>query len=391
MADGLPEPLERKMREMLDVQRSEPELVRRLLEKALQRERERETLYSILRAAGSTVYEEMRRRGLLHRPPGLRGSPACYGVDGSRQVVGGRLGRYYILLSTVIVTLPRGLGSARAEAVYPGVDIVEVVDPTGAGIEPAAEAALMVLETLTLRRLADAEPGIVFIDGPIVDPPARLDPGTAVQAVMRLLDAPPEEALRVVEEYHRIRARVVAGLVERGHTVVGVVKRIGRVDLLARRLARLGIADAGRIGDEDLVLALVAAAKARGDGVFYTEPVEATSLPGDVYRCYLDAGLRVYASYTFSPYTLRPYRVEVAVPQGAEPRGAVERAIAAAQGLTLPGQSLPLPVVLAHEKTRIRRGLAQLVYREVLTRASLPEGDPLADTLKALLAGLDEA
>ena len=391
MADRLPEPLERKMKEMLDVQRSEPELVRRLLEKALQRERERETLYSILRAAGSTVYEEMRSRGMLHKPPGLRGSPACYGVDGSRQVVGGRLGRYYILLSTAIVSLPRGLDSARAEAVFPGVDIVEVVDPTGASIEPAAEAALMVLETLTLRKLVGAEPGVVFIDGPVVDPPSRLDPGTAVQAVMRLLDAPPEEALRVVEEYHGIRARVVAGLVEQGHTVVGVVKRIGRVYLLAGHLARLGIADASGIGDEDLVLALVAAAKARGDGVFYTEPVEATSLPSDVYRDYLGAGLHVYASYTFSPYTLRPYRVEVAVPRDAEPRGAVERAIAAAQGLTLPGQSLPLPVVLAHEKTRIRRGLAQLVYREVLTRASLPEGDPLADTLKALLAGLDEA
>jgi len=386
----LPEPLERKMREMLDVQQSEPELVMRIIERASRRRRQREALYSVLRRLGPLVYDEMKRRGLLHPVPQPLSDETSYGVDGSRQVVGGRLGRYYIFLSTTLVTLPRGLRSTRINIVFPGVDIIEVVDPTGASTEAAAEAAMMVLETLTLRKLANVEPGLVFIDGPIVDPPARLDPSNSVQAVRELLNAPAEEVLRIVEEYHRLRARILAELVGHGHTVVGLVKRIGQVSILSSHLAKIGINIDGYVGDEDLVLALTATTKSRGNGVFYTEPVEATSLPQDVYREYRVAGLRVYASYTFSRHTLRPYRIEVAVTQGADPGEVIKRVAAAAHGLTVPGQSYPLPVVLAHEKSRIRRGLAKLVYREVLTRASLPEGDPLADTLKALLIKLDD-
>ncbi|KSW12462.1 hypothetical protein CF15_07000 [Pyrodictium occultum] len=386
---GLPEPLARKAREMMDLERSEPALVQRLLEKALQRARERRDIYQRLREAGVEALREALSRGLIREAPEPEPSARSYGADGSRQLVGGGMGSYYALLSAVVVGLPEGIASRSPVILYPGAEVVEILDPTGAAAEAAAEAAQMVLETLALSRLECMEPGVVFIDGPVADPPSRLDPAASARAVAGLLGVDPSEALRLVEGYHCARAAVVAALLERGHLAAGVVKRIGRVRLLASRLR--SAAGLPGMGDEELAAALAAAARSRLGRPFYTEPLEASSIPRDVYRCYRRRGLRIYASYTVSPYTLRPYRLEAPVPEGGDPHAVMERLAAAAHGLTLPGQSHPLPVVLAHEKARLRRGLAELVYREIIARATLPEGDPEADTLKALLAGLDMA
>jgi hypothetical protein len=353
----------------------EGELYVRLLRRALERVESLAGRFRLLGSYGGRLLDLLEAEGLLHRLEGVSWDFRSVGVDGSRQILRGVMGRHYVFLDVAVVEVePGGRGFRVA---YPVADVVEVEDPTGSSVDTVAEYAMLLGETQTIAGLR-CESGVVMLDGPIVDPPGPLDAELASRAFSQMLGVGLGEARRLAEEYHERRARAIAGL---GCPVVGVVKRVSSHTLLASLAARAGARLPQGVSDGDLAAALAAAARERGLSLFAVGPGDACeAMEGGVASAYCTGGLRVYYAYTFAPRTMKPYRVEVLA---GEP-GEALRAAAYAQAATLPGHSLPLPVLLAHEKSTIRRSTVKLIYREMLARLTRPDEDAASNTLKAL-------
>ncbi|ABM81360.1 DNA double-strand break repair nuclease NurA [Hyperthermus butylicus] len=360
---------------------SDGELVEKLLRRALARAQSQD--YARLAGLSEKLLAALEERGLLHGIPGKVRANTFYGVDGSRQYVGGRLGRYYVFAASAVVEYRDG----RARVSYPAVEVFELVDPAGSMVELVSEYAMLLLETAALDTVEPPRGSYILLDGPIADPPHDPDAAAMAVAYMKVLGLAEPEALRLAPRYHNLRATILASKLSEGVRVIGVVKRIAGLSILTSLARSAGLEVPGSLGDEDLALALAAAARAAGVGSAYTEPVPLCSqLSQRLCNAYRSAGIEIVSTYVLPGNTLRPYRLDVPVPRGEDPNAWTAEAVAVAHELTLPGYRLPLPVVLAHEKVQIRRSLARLVYREIIARATVPERNPVIDVLKALAA-----
>jgi len=353
----------------------EGELYVRLLRRALERVGGLAGRYRELGRYAGRLLDRLEAEGLLHTFRGAVWDFRSVGVDGSRQVLRGVMGRYYVFLDVAMVEVEAGGRGFRVG--YPIVDVVEVEDPTGSTVEAVAEYAMLLGETRAIAALRCGG-SVVMLDGPIVDPPAPVDAGLASAAFAQMLGVDSAEAQRLAERYHDFRADAIAGL---GCPVVGVVKRVSSHTMLVSLAARAGVQLPSGVSDGDVAAALAAAARERGLGFFAVGPGDACSvMERGLASAYCSGGRRVYYAYSFTPPSMKPYRVEVLSEKPGEAIQAARYAYAA----TMPGHHLPLPVLLAHEKSTIRRSMVKLIYREMLVRLASPEADAAANMLKAL-------
>ncbi|MET1101109.1 MAG: DNA double-strand break repair nuclease NurA [Pyrodictiaceae archaeon] len=199
---------------------------------------------------------------------------------------------------------------------------------------------------------------LVFLDGPIVDPPYIA--GGEVGAY---------------RDYFEERARLVSEILGRGGIVVGVVKRI-ESRILATKLESMGLRLPSGVDDKLLASIVFHAwlaplldyvAGPSEDMIPATRPIE---LGGEPYSFFLERGVRVYSIYAILGLrkTRRLVRIDVATPRTAtSAREAVWRSIVYAYALTPPGQGIPLPVILAHELCTIRSREARKIFARMLS------------------------
>jgi hypothetical protein len=57
----------------------------------------------------------------------------------------------------------------------------------------------------------------------------------------------------------------------------------------------------------------------------------------------------------------------------------VLQVIKAVDSWTYPGQDYPLPIILAHDKCNIRKGCAEILYEEIITRSR--SADPITQLI----------
>lgn len=255
-----------------------------------------------------------------------------YGVDGSLARV--RLGsRMVAVLHAVSVKLPNGLtGEIRHE------HIMSIIELPQAGIESeeALETGMIALETLMLAYLAkNAEnKALVFIDGPLADPPWQPKSTPVLWNIANQLSADHRVDAGNIVNIHQWRRSVLAEFKGRVH---GVVKRISS----SRFLSFLGGLD-----DDDAILrSLLIGLKRRGLGPHY---IHLAPLREGVYGVYGS----IHACYVLDTKHSSIYRLEMTHTE-CEP--AVQHSIA----LTLPGHKLPLPILLAHSYARIPHKLLE--------------------------------
>lgn len=384
-----------RLRKLIEFNRTEPEILRRLIEHASKRSRELENVIKKQKELGERILDAIGDKLIVAIDK--EGNPyvEVLGVDGSNQVVGGRSGKYYIMLSAVIVYLPQGTATVNPVIRYPNITLISFTDPSGEIIEDVAEDVMMLLETraimesVKLKRTKDTIP--LFIDGPIMDPPRNIRE-ESLTAFRQLAGI----ELGDVSEYYRIRANTILEAYREGIVPLGYVKRPGTDRLLLNHVGR-EVRETLKVfsGDEELVRTLLAI-KILVNGcnkkIYYTTPME-YPLDHSLYKLYRRHSLRIYYSYsTINPYS-RPFRIEVAVDKNTSKdrvEELVEWAVKLSHTLTLPGQRYPLPVVIAHEKCRIRRGAAELIYEEIIARAIKPSQDKILDTLKTTLISEEE-
>jgi len=318
----------------------------------------------------------------------LRGA---VGVDSSltRPI---RLGfRFVSLASAAAVELGPGVGGGGRGA-YMRVRPVVLPDeapPEHARLELTLE--MFTLEAEALHAAASRAPPTLFLDGPIVDPPAAL-------AGVRRAGLEGK-----YERYVERRVDAVSAALRAGSLVVGYVKRL-RGRLFAEWASQqLGGPDwAAGVNDAFLGAALAEALRGpltreacRGGGlVVATRPVEVDERRASDYSLYRQRGLRVYTSLVvpgFCSGNTRPARLEVPVPPGADPEGEVLRAAAAVEAWLVEGAWQPAPVLAAHRACTIRRRESLRLLREAASLYALEMAGLLGggEAVQGMLGALD--
>ncbi len=300
--------------------------------------------------AAEEALEALRSRGLLHRVEQAKPG-RLYGVDGG--MARARLGSRLLVALHAAAVGPGELHMAR----------LLLVPGSGPEAEEAAEAAMVMLETLVLAEAARRDPGAVYmLDGPLADPPWVPGPSRSLEeAASQLLPGmEPGEALEALTGLHEARAEAL-GLAE----TIGVVKRLTGERLLAETLG------VGRLGDDHLAAAVSALLRRRGHRVYAAGPLR---LSHGVYRVYEERGLPVYTAYVLDARWIPvAYRVEAA----GEP-GKALKAAALAVGATAPGSRLPAPILAAHRAAQVAGRVLALARRLIAGAAPPGEGELLA-------------
>ena len=300
-------------------------------------------LRNMVRGALSSLLAQGEARLITPRPS----SPA-YGVDAGLA----RLRRG----SRVVAVL-------HAVALGPGFErhLVRVLSLPAAGPEAdaAIEAAMSLLEAAVLATVPPG--GLVFLDGPLADPP-WVPKGT------RLLEAAAEQLLGSRSQVdaliglHRLRAEAV-----KDRRVIGVVKRLTGETRLA---ALLGLGEAG----DDVAAAALAAALREERGANAVAAIGPLPVEGEVYKPYMEAVGGVNVFYVLDARGPRGYRVEAAM--GVE-------AVEEAAGQSMPPKWLPEPVLAAHYAAKPPVSILAAAERRAARGAA---GDPVAEALMYLLA-----
>jgi len=302
------------------------------------------------------------------------------GIDGSCRVIRAREGEFYSMISAVIAKFPKGM-RGDVEVSFGDIQLVKIFDPSGEKVRAQTEDLMLEAETKALIRFIRKEmPSgtrvYILLDGPVVDPPRPTDKGYVNRRVKAIIDGIYQNAI-----------------------VIGYVKRIKGV--LFKRLVERFLNERISVfrSDYDLILSSMLMLNSRhGDEVlYYTMPQEfpynVNSPISKAYQQYKDAGLRIYYSYSMIGTSRPPFRIDIAF--RGEPTEDLldhvfEEALKAITSITPPGIRYPLPIFVAHDKARIRKGAAEIIIFEIMSRAIATGGDPILTRLKSLLLRMNE-
>jgi len=346
--------------------KTEPETLVGLIESVIKKSDIIKSNYKRYREITETIYEIMEREKFLHQVEisqlakegrNIRG----IGIDGSFQCVGGVGGIWYIPISCSRIQFSEGLGSNPVVSV--AADIHDVNQLEFLNVEKEAEFRMLVGETKAIKEAAlqiDAsKKAIIFIDGPVVDPPWI-----------------------GVEKRHRTyvkdRCEAIKMCLNRNALVVGCVKRIMGSYLINHIANNLAKSDVEKerakqfISDAHLITYVFTKFSLKvKNGVFHTSPIN-ISESDPANRLYHKEAINIHSVFMQKDVASRPIRLDI--PSVTEEPKNLESMINDAVEITAlwsyPGHDIPLPIVLAHEKCNVRRGCAEVLYNEMITRTT---------------------
>jgi len=278
------------------------------------------------------------------------------GIDGSLQPVEGFGGYWFVPTSCARVTFDKGPNSATKVDVSANIEKIKEHDYYGVGGE--AVLRMMKSETKAIMDWAErhniSEKSVLFIDGPIVDPPNVVD-----------------------KDYVKYRCKALAKCIKKNILVIGCVKRMKAsllLDFIEKNiLSREADKDLIRrfAWDLHLVTAIFSKLVIEGvQGVLSSIPISASDV-GVVQRVYRDQGIFVNSLYMQKDAGSRPIRVDFPTLKdyGENVDALAERIVKTVYAWSYPGMDIPLPVFLAHNKCEVRKGCADVLYDEIITRS----------------------
>jgi len=354
------EELKRIIRKM-EFNKTEPELLTELVHRAIKVGGEEKERLKHVSKRSHKLFELLRDEGFFYQVEKnedietLKKIPAG-AVDGSFQVIGGIGGRWYVMIGVAQVIAESGFTLQPTIFVDGSVEPLDSVDESDA--YRSAEVTMMLGEISALRRIVEKlrnrGESYVLIDGPIIDPPMYNE-----------------------ENYVEERVSALRLSYEEGINVIGFVKRIMGRSLLKRLRSEVEEDLIDFINDLDL-LSTVMFDAVKSEGLpIYTYPVdldEATS----TYNAYKDKGLHIYYSYYKPSLRGRIFRIEYVSFKPLKEQELLEKfhrvMYLINQVWTLPGLDEPLLITMAHNKCNVRRGAAETIYYEIMTKA-LSEGN----------------
>ncbi|AJC72675.1 hypothetical protein X802_02850 [Thermococcus guaymasensis DSM 11113] len=296
--------------------------------------------------------------------------------------------KYYVVISSALVIFPRyskyyienPLVEVKAYlASYPSNQDISLVK---------REASLDMMKTETAainnairkfkslkaqERLSQGARGVLITDGPLIDPPLPIRNDK-------------------YEHFVNERISAIMNLMDNNILPIGFVKRvIGNVFSYGNQAKlkeytittstsdnEISLAD---LGDYTLATLLfefkrvVLNEKNNSDFILYTVPQEVPEEIIKAYKDYKDKGIHVYYSIlklSGKLYPKRPvYRIEIPFlrkPSTREVQRRFEEAIKLLYLWTPSGLKYPLPISLAHQTCTIKKPVAKVLIREILTK-----------------------
>ena len=285
------------------------------------------------------------------------------GIDGSFQLVGGIGGIWYAPISVARVTFDRGLSSQpRVDIFWAGIQ--EVKEQVEHNIQQTAAVMMLSAESKALLDWGTSgRQGIVFIDGPIVDPPVYGD-----------------------REYVKDRCEAIEKCLS-SSILVGCVKR-SRDIFLIEFLGSLKTPSSGYLSnfpsDQHLMLYVFGNLRRRNySGALFTKWID-ISKSNRIFELYANNGIYVTSCFFQKSKSSAVLRLDAPfLEPPSENQEMVEKRmteiVRVCSDWTYPGHDYPAPVFLAHDKCNIREGCAQVLYEDIITKST--SVDPLNQIL----------
>lgn len=341
-----------------DFNRTEPETLSQLVNSAIRIGDEIKGDYVRLRQLTDDVFKLLKQENLLrtkqfsHDDLIRLGSKVASASDGSFQSVGGADGIWYVPISAALIIFRQGINNAPEAKV--GAQIMKLDERQYFNIGAAMETSMLYAEATLLKDWArDCPEDIIhFIDGPAVDPPRIMD-----------------------KEYVTFRSEAIKECLEKKVLVLCCAKKLLGNFLMERIGSTLRDFEKERVNqfasDAYLVYHVFTKASLQSGMTVYTKPMEILET-NPIYKPYKKLGVSIYFMYFQREPRSKPFRVDIPIKTGieinAEEIGELAAAILSAW--SFPGYDLPIPIVLADNKCNIRKGCADVLYSEIITRAA---------------------
>jgi hypothetical protein len=354
-----------------DYNKTEPETLSQLVSSAIKIGDEIKGDYVRLRQLTDEALKLLRREDLLKSKEfadeellGLLSKTAS-ASDGSFQPVGGVDGYWYVPISAALVVFRQGIRNAPEVKV--GANIQKINEREHPDLGATMERLMLYAEAKILREWARDSPEdiIHFMDGPVMDPPRPVE-----------------------KQYIAYRAETIKWCLNKNIFVLGCVKKLLGNFLMERLRGILRDFENERLShfasDAYLIYHVFTKASMQGGMTLYTKPLEVSDT-NPVYKQYKDEGLTVYFMYFQREPRSKPFRAEIPVKAGTnvdvEKLG--YKVAATLTAWSYPGYDLPIPIVIAHDKCNIRKGCAEVLYSEIITRAA--SNDPFDNLVRTKL------
>jgi hypothetical protein len=279
------------------------------------------------------------------------------GVDGSLQPVEGFGGYWFVPTSCAMVIFKDGPNSQPEVKVSAAIERIKESEYYGVGSE--AISRMMAAETKAIMEWSENHDASVrsalFIDGPIVDPPYLVE-----------------------EKYVNYRCEALTKCLQKNVLVIGCVKRMKArflIDFITKSLLSTEI-DKNLINnftwDSHMVTAIFSKFAILGtQEILSTIPVDISEMD-NAHKAYSDKGIIVYSTYMQKDPTSKPLRLDFPMLKGdiENVTKHVDKVLKATYAWSYPGIDIPLPVFLAHNKCEVRKGCAEILYSEIITRST---------------------
>jgi hypothetical protein len=291
------------------------------------------------------------------------------GIDGSYQLEGGFGGKWYAPISIARVLFENGMNDQLKVQVDFWAGIQEIDETDHSSPENVARLEMLYGESKAILEWGNLkQPSFIFIDGPIVDPPVLNIGGT---------------------DYINYRCEGLKRCLEKS-IIVGCVKR-SRDKFYIKYLEEV-LSDTSEkdnlsqfLTDQYLILNIFAHIRKTKNifGPMFTKWIDISSV-NETYDSYKKNGIYVICLF-FQKNIYSPV-IRLDIPLLNSPNSNPEKTneivlqvIKAVDSWTYPGQDYPLPIILAHDKCNIRKGCAEILYEEIITRSR--SADPITQLI----------
>lgn len=274
------------------------------------------------------------------------------GIDGSFYLVGGVGGKWYSPYSIVRIRFERGIESQPLLDIY-SAGIEEIEEQKTPNVNNEAALRMLIGETKALDNWgAKNIPSIIFIDGPVVDPPIHRD-----------------------RNYIEDRCSAIKKCLKNS-LIIGCVKR-SRDSFFIKHFESITDSESIKkdfLSDQQLFAYLFSIFRFENkyNGILFSKFINISDQ--DIYSIYKENGVYIFTAFYQKSIDSKILRIDVPmleekVRENWEEIDILLKSIKAAAYWQYPKQYIPLPIELAHEKCKIREGAAEVLYEEILTKS----------------------
>jgi hypothetical protein len=280
------------------------------------------------------------------------------GIDGSFQLAGGIGGKWYLFLSNALIVFKDGVKSDPQTTIWADILTLNEIDNPKVGSE--ATVKMLSGESKSILFWGSKKiPSVLFIDGPVIDPPFPFHND---------------------ESYINYRCEAIRACEK--SIIVACVKRIRDrffIDYIKNTFSISAVQDFPT--DQHLMIMLFTKLRQKQDvNSIFTKWLDVTDYYTNQipYKKYRENGIHIISFFYEKDLKSSILRIDIPIPFLPSTNiefvdNLVVKIVNCLDYWTYSGLD-PIPVFLAHEKCNIRKGAAEVLYEDILTKSRT--GDP---------------